>query len=354
MVLRNLGVLNQVLAIGAVLALIVAPVARATTVNRAEADCSGLELKAASGVPDGAVRQYAFKGICKSFINHIKDGESSSKTPVATYWTEAKAEWDEQKSTITERVSLKNPQTSESWDVVTIMKCTKDPIIHKPSCLLVKHQNETKWDGFSNAALEQKRPILSGKTTLAAATALSKQAPPPPAAKTPPPPPKTLHKPTAQAGGASATATLLNIEAEDLVKAGKTLVNGGKLAVQPMAGFGSGWSGNAQLFWSGGRVGAVLDLIVDVPAAATYAVELYVTRAPDYADLKMEIDGKPATLTIQGFAPNVMAPIPLQVGKFSLAAGQRKISFMITGKYPKSTNYFVGIDRVRLYPAGGP
>lgn len=354
MILRSLGVLDQFVVTGAVLVLVAAPVARATTVNKAEADCSGLELKAASGVPDGAVRQYAFKGICKSFIHHIKNGESSSKTPHMTYWAEAKAEWNEQKSTITERVSLMNPQTSESWDVVTVMKCTKDPIIHKPSCLLVKHQNETKWEGFSNAALEQKRPILSGKTTLAAATAVSKQAPPPPAANTSPPPPKTLHKPTAQAGGSGATATLLNIEAEDLVKAGKTLVNGGKLAVQPMAGFGSGWSGNAQLFWSGGRAGAVLDLIVDVPVAATYAVELYVTRAPDYGDLRIEIDGKPAALTVQGFAPSVMAPIPLQIGKFSLAAGQRKISFMITGKFPQSTNYFVGIDRVRLYPAGAP
>ena len=67
---------------------------------------------------------------------------------------------------------------------------------------------------------------------------------------------------------------VFTVEAEQLVKANKALVNGGKVAVQPMAGFGPGWSGNAQLFWSGGAVGAVLDLLVDVPAAATYAVEL--------------------------------------------------------------------------------
>ena len=77
------------------------------------------------------------------------------------------------------------------------------------------------------------------------------------------------------------------MEAEQLTQANNTSENGGKVAVQPMAGFGSGWSGNAQLFWSGVAVGALMDLLVDVPAAATYAVELYMTRAQDYADLKI-------------------------------------------------------------------
>jgi hypothetical protein len=288
--------------------------------------------------------------MCKSFVNHIKDGSSSGKTPVTTYWAEAKAEWNGQASTLTERVKLTDPKASKSWDVVAIMKCTKDPIIYKTSCLLVQHKNETKWDGFSNAALEQKRPILTGKSTLAAATALSKQKA---AASPPPPPPKVLHKPAAQPGAAK-PATMFIVEAEDLVNNGRASVNGGKLAVQPMAQFGSGWSKNAQLFWSGGSVGAVLDLVVDVPAAATYAVELYMTRAPDYADLKMEIDGKPAVLDLRGYTPGVMAPNPVQVGKFSLPAGARKVSFLIAGKYPQSTGYFVGIDQIRFYPAGAP
>lgn len=352
----------------------------ATTVNKADADCSGLELKAASGVPDGPVHQYAFKGICNSFVNHISDGSSTGKTPDKTYWAEAKAEWNEQASTLTERVTLSNPPASGSWDVVTILKCTKDPIVYKPSCVLVQHKNETKWQGFSNAALEQKRPILSGKTTLTAAAALSKQAkggtPPSPAAqagaKAGASSGASSGAAVASSAGASSVAggaaiasqagataggakpTLLNVEAEDLVKAGKSSVNAGKVAIQPMAGFGSGWSGNAQLFWSGGSVGAVLDLAVTIPAAATYAVELYLTRAPDYADLKMEIDGKAVSFTFQGFAPGVMAPSPLQAGKFSLPAGTRKVSFMIAGKYPKSTGYYMGLDRIRLYPVGAP
>jgi hypothetical protein len=149
-------------------------------------------------------------------------------------------------------------------------------------------------------------------------------------------------------------ASMFTVEGEQLVHTGKASVNGGKIDVQPMAGFGQGWSQNAQLFWSGGSVGAVLDLTVDVPAASAYAVEVYLTRAPDYADLRLEIDGLPSPVTFSGFAPTVMAPNPMQAGKFSLQPGARKVSFMITGKYQQATNYFVGIDRIVFYPAGDP
>jgi hypothetical protein len=246
---------------------------------------------------------------------------------------------------------------------MTVLKCTKDPIIYKASCVVLKHSNTTNWEPFSNAALQQKRPILQGKTTLIEAMALSKKQ-----ASSPPPPPSSSQaqkKDQAKAAekdqakdsnvpSSNGPAAMFTVEAERLVQANKALVNGGKVSVQPMAGFGSGWSGNAQLFWSGGAVGAVLDLLVDVPAAATYAVELYMTRAPDYADLKIEVDGKPSPVPFSGYAPTVMAPNPMQAGKFSLQPGSRKVSFMISGKYQQSTGYFVGIDQIRFYPAGAP
>ena len=132
-------------------------------------------------------------------------------------------------------------------------------------------------------------------------------------------------------------ATMFTVEGEDLVKAGKIQTNAGKVVVQPMAGFGPGWSGGAQLFWSGGAVGATLDLTIDVPASATYAVELYMTRAPDYADFIMEINGKPSALKFSAYTQSVMAPNPMQVGNFPLQAGLRKLSLLIVGKYPQGT-----------------
>jgi hypothetical protein len=49
------SLVRNILATLALSALAATPIARATTVNKADADCSGLELKAAAGVPDGAV-----------------------------------------------------------------------------------------------------------------------------------------------------------------------------------------------------------------------------------------------------------------------------------------------------------
>lgn len=153
---------------------------------------------------------------------------------------------------------------------------------------------------------------------------------------------------------ARGAASPISIEAEALVKAGKASVNGGKVSAQPMAGFGSGWSSNAQLFWSGGAVGAVLDLVIDVPAPGTYGVELYLTRAPDYGNLKVEVDGKSTPAVFTGYAATVSPGGPLMVGRFPLQPGPRRVSFMIVGKAQQSSGYFAGIDQVKLYPVGGP
>ncbi|MCB1598035.1 MAG: hypothetical protein KDI87_10010 [Gammaproteobacteria bacterium] len=147
-------------------------------------------------------------------------------------------------------------------------------------------------------------------------------------------------------------ATQMEIEGESFVTSGATTVNGGQARVQQMAGFGSGWSGGAQLFWSGGATGAVLDLFVDVPAASKYAVEIYMTRAPDYGQLQFEIDGNKSTVPFDGMAPQVMTSGPVQLGTFALQAGKRQLSLMITGKHAQATGYYVGIDKLRLYPAG--
>lgn len=144
----------------------------------------------------------------------------------------------------------------------------------------------------------------------------------------------------------------MEIEAEALVKSGAYQLNGGQARVQQMGGFGGNWSGGEQLFWSEGATGAVLDLIIEVPAASKYAIEIYMTRAPDYGRLSFEVAGQASTVPFDGMAPKVMSSGPIQVGTFPLQAGQRRLSMMITGKHPQSANYYVGIDKLRLYPAG--
>lgn len=157
-----------------------------------------------------------------------------------------------------------------------------------------------------------------------------------------------------ESGGATpgAQPMQMEFEGEAFVKSGAFELNGGQARMQEMSGFGSGWSGNAQLFWSDGAPGAVLDLLVDVPADSKYAVEIYMTRAPDFGMLSFEIDGTASVVPFDGMAPQVTTSGPIQLGIFPLKAGQRRVAMMITGKYPQSTNYYVGIDKLRLYPAG--
>jgi hypothetical protein len=154
---------------------------------------------------------------------------------------------------------------------------------------------------------------------------------------------------------AQRNAALLNVEGEDLAKTNSFQVNGGQVTAQVMGGFGAGWSGDGQLFWSGGSVGAVLDLKVDVPVAAAYALELYPTRAPDYGQIKIQVDGQDPPgnpVPLDAYSPRVMQPTPRQIGKFSLTQGVHTVSFMIVGKNTMAKDYLVGIDRIRFYPSG--
>ena len=139
-------------------------------------------------------------------------------------------------------------------------------------------------------------------------------------------------------------------EAEDLLQKNKVAVKGGQAVPQPMQGFGPGWSGDTQLFWGGGAVGAVIALSVDVEKGGRYRVTADMTRAPDFAFLTAKVDGHPSPLKFDGFSPQVVREDRVELGTFTLKAGSRKITFTIVGKDPKSTGYRVGIDRIVLTP----
>jgi hypothetical protein len=145
---------------------------------------------------------------------------------------------------------------------------------------------------------------------------------------------------------------IVNAEGESLALAHRYVATAGQVGAQSMQRFGTGWSNDAQLFWGGGAVGATLDLTIDVPARAAYAVEIYFTRGPDFGRVQTQVDGRPVGPRYDGYGPKVMAAGPMQAGKFSLEAGPRKVSFLILGKNDQSSGYAVGIDRIRLYRVG--
>lgn len=136
----------------------------------------------------------------------------------------------------------------------------------------------------------------------------------------------------------------LAIEAEAL--AGAAQATQGQVGVQNMRGFGSAWSGGAQLFWGGGQTGAQLRLVFTTTAAERYEVFLQFTRAPDFAVVQVRLDGAPP-VTFDGYAPTVSRD-RVSLGIRELTPGDHELRFAVTTKNRQSSGFNVGLDRIEL------
>jgi hypothetical protein len=139
----------------------------------------------------------------------------------------------------------------------------------------------------------------------------------------------------------------LVIEAESLI--GTAVASAGQIIRQDMAGFGSKWGGDAQLFWRPPAPAASkpqLRTVLRVPAAGTYELVLFYTTAPDFGQFTVYIDGSKPKLQ-DGYGPQV-ALRQAVLGRYTLAAGRHELAFEVTGKSGQSTGYIVGIDRLQL------
>jgi len=303
--------------------------------------CDQVRLMTASGVI-GPEHRYTFTGHCYRNATQTKTGPGWSRSVNVVqldFTVLGKGRWERKTGTATEE--LKFSGSASGTRFATGLGCSQDPWLRNPpgglgSCQSIAVQAKLSSSGpIPNELIEPKILLLARQIALAEAQALSKAAAP--TSGNPPPLPPTPVGP-AQA--------LRIVEAEYLFNSQHFQVSGGRVGVQPMARFGSGWSGNAQLLWMDGSVGSVLDLIVDFPVGATYKVELYMTRAPDYGNFQVKVDGKPSSVPFMGFSPKVGPAGAYNTGNFWFAPGPRRVSLLITGKYPQSQGYLVGIDRV--------
>jgi len=139
------------------------------------------------------------------------------------------------------------------------------------------------------------------------------------------------------------------LEGEALAATAKA--SAGTVKTQSMKNFtASRWSGGAQLFWSGGKVGDRLEVELTVPEAATYTLETVFTRAPDFAIIQLAFNGKDVgtPLDLYQFA-KVGTTGVLEQRLGTLTAGPHKLTLRITGTNPNAVqNRFVGLDYLRL------
>lgn len=131
-------------------------------------------------------------------------------------------------------------------------------------------------------------------------------------------------------------------------------VTKGAAHLQDMKGFGgSKWSGDAQLFWRGGGEGDTLTFDVDVAEAGEFILETVFTRAPDYAVVRLAVDGKDIgdPIDLYDFAKVTTTGV-LEAALGQLEAGPHQVAIRITGVNPNAApSRFVGLDYVRLAPA---
>ncbi|MDF2440743.1 MAG: hypothetical protein JWN98_1727 [Abditibacteriota bacterium] len=125
----------------------------------------------------------------------------------------------------------------------------------------------------------------------------------------------------------------------------------GELSFQDMTPFSGSWSELGQLWWQQGTAGARLQLSLPAPATGEYNLTGYFTRAPDYGDFRVLVNGQPVGNVVKGYAAGVEPTGPVSFGRVRLQAGANPIAVEITGKQPLSQGHLVGIDGFLLTPA---
>jgi hypothetical protein len=139
------------------------------------------------------------------------------------------------------------------------------------------------------------------------------------------------------------------IEGESLASSARATA--GTVRTQDMADFetdSAWWSGSAQLWWVEAGPGARLTLPLRAPSAGTYELLGVFTRAQDYGNVRLTVNGRVLEPIVRGYAPRVARTEPISFGRVTLRRGVNELVVEIVGKEPQaqgySDGYLVGID----------
>ncbi len=128
-------------------------------------------------------------------------------------------------------------------------------------------------------------------------------------------------------------------------------VTDGSASEQGMSGFAAdSWSNDSQLWWTGGKVGAKLELELPVEVAGQFDVLMALTKAKDYGIIQISLDGVKLGEPIDLFnTPNVVSTGVVRIGQSDFKPGKHKLTFEIIGKNPAAApGHMVGLDAVQL------
>jgi len=124
---------------------------------------------------------------------------------------------------------------------------------------------------------------------------------------------------------------------------------GGDARPQDLYGFGTVWSNESHLWWTGAKPGDTLDLAVPVEKAGTYRLKMQLTKAVDYGIAQLYLDDKKLGEPIDLFNNGVVATGVLDMGVHRLSEGEHTLRVEITGANDKAVkSYMFGLDYLKL------
>lgn len=128
-------------------------------------------------------------------------------------------------------------------------------------------------------------------------------------------------------------------------------VSRGNVRPQDMSGFGAAsWSGQQQLFWTGGEVGSELELDFDVGEPGRYEVFAILSSAMDYGRVQLSLNGESVGPELDLFSyPDVKTTGLVSLGKHDLNETDQRLTIKIVGSHPSAVPaLMVGIDCLQL------
>ncbi len=135
-------------------------------------------------------------------------------------------------------------------------------------------------------------------------------------------------------------------ESESLIAAAKA--SGGTVKAQAMNRFGPAWSGDSQLWWTGGKPGDTLTLVLAEAQPGTREVTIFPTTARDYARMKVTVNGEIQEADL--FSEKVLPGQPLVFSKVPVSPSEPlKVTLEIIGANPAAKpSHMIGIDRIEV------
>src|SRR6185436_5153634 len=125
------------------------------------------------------------------------------------------------------------------------------------------------------------------------------------------------------------------IEGESLL--GDAKATEGGIDVQDMSDFSGNWSRNGQLWWRPSKAGEKLTLTIKPMPPREYEVIGYFTKAGDYGNFKVYVNGKLMDLEVKGLDKRVKPSGGLFLGRAAMKNEPNAIVIESTGKQEAAT-----------------